>query len=263
MVRQGQASKDVGAVMIKFRCSSCNQKIGVPDEYGDKNVRCPKCHDVILVPSATVDEISIKITHDDNSTQNKIPDVSPIANEPVLDTTDEEDDTSSENSIIHFKCSSCGKDMEAPEALRGKTLLCDGCGIEVEVSENNSHESEEEIETLYKIKSLTKACPYCGEEILAVAKKCKHCGEFLEGNETQTHSSVCYDRDRHRSSGTENREWSRGKYALLVIATLLIPLIGICAGIYGLTHKGKEKQGTMLLVGAIGVMILYYGWVGV
>ena len=27
----------------------------------------------------------------------------------------------------------------------------------------------------------TKKCPYCGEEILAVAKKCKHCGTWLDG----------------------------------------------------------------------------------
>ena len=28
-----------------------------------------------------------------------------------------------------------------------------------------------------------KLCPYCGEEILAVAKKCKHCGEWLDKKE--------------------------------------------------------------------------------
>lgn len=31
----------------------------------------------------------------------------------------------------------------------------------------------------------TKRCPYCGEEILAVAKKCKHCGEWFEASESQ------------------------------------------------------------------------------
>lgn len=31
----------------------------------------------------------------------------------------------------------------------------------------------------------TKKCPFCGEEILAVAKKCKHCGEWINNNEEQ------------------------------------------------------------------------------
>ena len=40
-----------------------------------------------------------------------------------------------------------------------------------------------------------KRCPYCGEEILAVAKKCKHCGEWLDKEPEQqkemTRCSVC------------------------------------------------------------------------
>lgn len=42
----------------------------------------------------------------------------------------------------------------------------------------------------------TKRCPYCGEEILAVAKKCKFCGEWL--NETsvpeQIDCPICAER---------------------------------------------------------------------
>lgn len=36
----------------------------------------------------------------------------------------------------------------------------------------------------------TKRCPFCGEEILAVAKKCKHCGEWLNKDEKQDEEKV-------------------------------------------------------------------------
>lgn len=35
-----------------------------------------------------------------------------------------------------------------------------------------------------------KRCPYCGEEILAIAKKCKHCGEWLD-KDNSTKQIVC------------------------------------------------------------------------
>lgn len=46
-------------------------------------------------------------------------------------------------------------------------------------------------EFLIRMEQETMKCPYCGEEILAVAKKCKHCGEWLEKEDSEdAHSQI-------------------------------------------------------------------------
>ena len=55
--------------MIKFRCSSCSQKIGVPDEYAGKNVKCPNCGTVnsVPIPDPTQTEEPANDNHNDPS----------------------------------------------------------------------------------------------------------------------------------------------------------------------------------------------------
>ncbi|MBN2210684.1 MAG: DUF4013 domain-containing protein [Sedimentisphaerales bacterium] len=36
--------------MIKFRCNGCQKKMGVPDDYAGKRVRCPQCQQPVTVP---------------------------------------------------------------------------------------------------------------------------------------------------------------------------------------------------------------------
>jgi hypothetical protein len=41
--------------MIKFRCGHCNQKLGVPDEWGGKRIRCNHCKESCLVPHPQIE----------------------------------------------------------------------------------------------------------------------------------------------------------------------------------------------------------------
>lgn len=81
----------------------------------------------------------------------------------------------------------------------------------------------------------TKNCPYCGEEILAVAKKCKHCGEWLtkekidSPNTTQSQSEQKQEENDQCTSAnsTEIKPKKINKLAIVlpVVALLIIVLL--------------------------------------
>ncbi|MBA7626564.1 hypothetical protein ES703_34016 [subsurface metagenome] len=81
---------------IKFRCKNCGQKIRVPKIHAGKKGKCPKCKNVVVVP--TLREVPAKST------------------KPV-----------------RFTCSMCEGEIKVPASSRGQLIECPQCGCYVEV----------------------------------------------------------------------------------------------------------------------------------
>ena len=69
----------------------------------------------------------------------------------------------------------------------------------------------------------TKKCPFCGEEILAVAKKCKYCGEWLEEKQTVTKKMVacpvCTEQREEDATSCENKETPQPSFLSVIVKT--------------------------------------------
>lgn len=83
-----------------------------------------------------------------------------------------------------------------------------------------------------------KKCPYCGEEILAIAKKCKHCGELLEKPQTPVAGKELPPELKKFNWGAFLLTWIWGlgnnvRIALIALANVLlfVPAISLIAGI--------------------------------
>lgn len=80
-------------------------------------------------------------------------------------------------------------------------------------------------------------CPHCGKEIADDAVVCVGCGREIKA-----------------IGKPADKKWSGGILALLIILTIFIPLVGIIAGIVGLTKEAKRSQGGILL--GLGILML-------
>lgn len=80
-----------------------------------------------------------------------------------------------------------------------------------------------------------KLCPYCGEEILAVAKKCKHCGEWLDKKENvETRIEPQYIPEKKQAF----KKWW---IAVLIILAVVIGLFVVLS-----KHQGKTDKDLLV-----------------
>lgn len=77
---------------------------------------------------------------------------------------------------IIFDCPQCNRPLKVDESGAGLLVDCPECAKKIQIPASAKSVPATAPATP---PPLTKACPYCGEQILEVAKKCKHCGEIL------------------------------------------------------------------------------------
>jgi hypothetical protein len=84
-------------------------------------------------------------------------------------------------------------------------------------------------------------CAACGNEVLDTAVVCVKCGSAISG----------------KPAVVSGDKWSQGTMIGLIIGTMIIPFIGIVAGIVGLCKEPKRIQGGILLGAGVFMMLVW------
>ena len=166
---------------------------------------------------------------------------------------------------IHIVCPSCGTKMHAPDDKAGAQAKCRNCkativipsprpttpktaeplvpflrtdAVEVEIRSRREDPLPISDFTDRSLKKEVKECPFCGEEVLAVAKKCKHCHETID-------VALRAAEEAKRAAERKDREQ---------------PMVFMNAG-GGSSSSGSQKSGSLHFCPKCGNDILF-NWLG-
>lgn len=190
-----------------------------------------------------------------------------------------------------WKCQSCGNDAfkVMPTLLEGEEVTntnesqpdynADIPVVTTEAQEEDKHE-EGKADEITKANRKTKQCPYCGEEILEVAKKCKHCGEIIDPVLIKTQAAIKIAEERTLRRANTRRFESHGApllsmpqqqttnvFAVLTIATagvglLILPIIlgplAIIFGIVALVQISNNSNQEGVVSTWIGLIVGFF-----
>ena len=140
-------------------------------------------------------------------------------------------------------CPKCRKQLQA-SGSEGTRVICPHCRVTITLAATQRRPLATLEDPMFTPSGPTfepsvvttrmsvKACPYCGEMILAAAKKCKHCGEFLDGLTRQaTQPAPLYARGG-ATRITQQSNAGQGKAtASLVLGLVGLIVFGVITGI--------------------------------
>ena len=140
--------------MPTIACPNCHKKLNVPEKYAGRSAKCPACHGVFQVPPREPAAIDLEAVVEDM--MSKKPATAPPAATPPV--------TAKPSSLPWI------------ETWEGSAAKLNQPVDEESPTSPPPLPSGTTPETPHQA---FKACPLCGEQILAVALKCKHCGSML------------------------------------------------------------------------------------
>lgn len=138
-------------------------------------------------------------------------------------------------------CPHCGQPFEAENEWIGMQAECPNCTGEITVKAPGASPAGGGAGNLV-------SCPFCGEEILAVAKKCKHCGEFLDGSQPARRDAA----PSPASQGPEKDIWTIQPSHLHFIGNYLVGGLLLFAG----AVLSLAEVMLLVFVGGLGMVFI-------